>query len=98
MKALFRGLPIAVGFLGCAFVSAGIGLAAGLQSAGNTDGVLTWRLGSLAKGQWAREVVLFAFANSPDAAAQQVEAARRQFARLRPSATGSLGTPPKGQV
>ncbi|NCO93055.1 MAG: hypothetical protein COZ06_27785 [Armatimonadetes bacterium CG_4_10_14_3_um_filter_66_18] len=56
-------------------------LAAGLDAAGNTDGVLTWRLGDLAKGQSVRQVVLFAFDASPDALAKRLEAARQRFAK-----------------
>jgi len=53
--------------------------AAGLESAGNTDGVLTWRLGTLQPGQAAREVVLFAFDRSPEAVLARLDDARRQF-------------------
>jgi hypothetical protein len=52
----------------------------GLTSTGNTDGVLTWRLGKIEPGQSAREVVLFASADSPDAATKLLEVARREFA------------------
>ncbi|MBI3923019.1 MAG: hypothetical protein HY318_16485, partial [Armatimonadetes bacterium] len=56
--------------------------AAGLDSMGNTDGVLTWRLGDLTPGQSAREVVLLVFDDSAEKAAKRVESARRQFAEL----------------
>ncbi len=52
----------------------------GLESAGNTDGVLTWRPGLLEKGQSAREVVIFAFDGSAEGVARRVEEARRLFA------------------
>jgi len=61
-------------------------LAAGLESAGNVDGVLTWRLGTIAKEKPARKVVLFAYDGSPEAVLKRIEAARRQFAESRPAA------------
>jgi len=68
--------------------------AAGLDSAGNTDGVLTWRLGALTQGKSAREVVLFAFDSSPEAVAKRLEAARKQFATLpEPPAVRKPGAP-----
>ena len=79
-------------------VSSSVSLAAGLQSAGNTDGVLTWRLGTLAKQQSVREVVLFAFDKSPEAVLRHLEAARRQFAQpLPPPSSVPVGAP-KAQV
>lgn len=55
--------------------------AAGLESVGNVDGVLTWQLGNLAPGSSAREAVLFTFGTSADDAARQLEAARGRFAK-----------------
>jgi len=56
--------------------------AAQLESTGNTDVVLTWRLGTLAPGGSGRQVVLFAFDGSAEKVVKQVEAARRRFAVL----------------
>ena len=56
--------------------------AAGLSSAGNTDGVLTWRLGDLEPGASAREVVLFVFGPSRTEVAESLKAARARFADL----------------
>ncbi len=53
-------------------------LAAGQQSAGNTDGFLTWNLGNLAPGQSARRTILFLHAADRDAAARILEQARRR--------------------
>jgi hypothetical protein len=61
---------------------AGACAGAGLASAGNTDGLLTWRLGDLGPGASAREVVLFAFGPSAEAAAKALADARSQFADL----------------
>jgi hypothetical protein len=56
--------------------------AAGLSSSGNTDGLLTWRLGDLAPGRAAREVAIFTFDKSRDGAARRLEEARRELANL----------------
>ena len=61
---------------------AGVCLGAGLDSGGNTDGVLTWHLGTVEAGRSAREVVLFAFDASHEKVAKLLEAARQEFARL----------------
>ncbi len=98
MQIRVRSIALPIVLLACGLVSTGFSRAAGLQSAGNTDGVLTWHLGTLAKQQSAREVVLFAFAGSPDAVARYVDAARRQFAQPLPMPAGTPGTSPKGQV
>ncbi len=55
--------------------------AAGLDSSGNTDGVLTWKIGVLEAGKSAREVVLFVFDGSHEKAAKRLAAARQQFAK-----------------
>ena len=54
----------------------------GLSSAGNVDGLLTWRMGDLAPGASAREVVLFVYDASPEKAAKLLERARKDFAAL----------------
>lgn len=57
-------------------------LAGGLESEGNTDGVLTWRLGTLEVGQSAREAVLFVFADSFEEVVKRLQASRDRFAGL----------------
>ena len=54
----------------------------GLAATGNTDGLLTWRLGELAPGQSKAEVVLFAFDASHEKLKALVAEARREFASL----------------
>ncbi len=56
--------------------------AAGLQAMGNTDGVLTWRLGTLQKNASAREIVLFAYGHSHAQLVQTVKQARAAGAQL----------------
>ena len=58
------------------------GWAAGTESLGNTDGVLTWRLPALEPGKQARVVVIFAFGGSYDKAAALLERARQELAKL----------------
>jgi hypothetical protein len=53
-----------------------------MDSAGNTDGILTWRLGTLERDRSAREVVLFTYAESLDAVVQRLDAIRQKFAAL----------------
>jgi len=69
----------------------------GLDSFGNTDGVLTWSLGALAPGQSAREVVLFAFDKPHAEVVRRLEAARRQFTSLPalPAAPAGASEPAK---
>jgi len=55
--------------------SAGV-LSAGVDSTGNTDGILTWQVGPLPPGKSDRQVVLFAFGGSPGEVAGHLEAAR----------------------
>ena len=70
--------------------------AAGLDSAGNVDGVLTWRLGTIGGGQSAREVVLFAFDRSPEDVLARLDQARGEFAKGPPPETAPTGeAPPK---
>ncbi|MBN1422691.1 MAG: hypothetical protein JXP34_28200 [Planctomycetes bacterium] len=64
------------------------------ESAGNTDGVLTWSIGDLAPGGSARRVVLFAFDRSLEAAAARLEEARRHHAR--PAEPAEI--PPEGSA
>ena len=64
------------------FFAAGATFGAGLTSSGNVDGVLTWKLGDLAPGASAREVVLFVYDASPEKAAKLLEQARKDFAAL----------------
>ena len=58
------------------------GLAGGLESAGNTDGVLTWRLGTLEHDKPLREVVLLTYDRAPAAVLAQLGALRKQFASM----------------
>ena len=53
--------------------------AAGNESVGNVDGVLTWNLGDLPPGDTARQVVLFAYADSHEQISKTIETARKQF-------------------
>ncbi|NQT37924.1 MAG: PD40 domain-containing protein, partial [Planctomycetes bacterium] len=65
----------------------------GLESLGNTDGVLTWQIGTLASGDSARRVVLFAFDPSPKDLAKHLEQARRKFAQAtQPAEPAGQGT------
>jgi hypothetical protein len=64
--------------------SASANMAPGLQSVGNVDGVLTWDCGTLAPGQSVRELILFVHDRSASAAADRLEAARREFAESSP--------------
>jgi hypothetical protein len=52
---------------------------AGLFSAGNVDGVLTWELGSLPPGEAKRHVMLFVFDESREKLALRLDAARERF-------------------
>ena len=62
--------------------SPGLLAAAGLDSTGNTDGVLTWQMGAIQPGGSTRQVVLFAYGESPKAVAEHLETARQQLAEL----------------
>ncbi len=57
-------------------------MAAGLESAGNVEGVLQWQLGDLEPGKSAREVVIFAHADSYGALSKTVKRARRDFSSM----------------
>ncbi|KPK43124.1 MAG: hypothetical protein AMK72_13725 [Planctomycetes bacterium SM23_25] len=74
---------------------AGVCLGAGLDSAGNTDGVLTWHLGTVEAGGSAREVVLFAFDASHEKVTSLLEAAREEFARLPDPPPAAAGAKPQ---
>ena len=56
--------------------------AAGLESAGHVDGVLRWRFGDLGPGKSARQVVIFARADSYGRLTEAVRRARRDFAGI----------------
>ncbi|MBN2310275.1 MAG: hypothetical protein JXR94_14970 [Candidatus Hydrogenedentes bacterium] len=73
----------------------GAAFADGLESLGNTDGVLTWDLGTLAPGESARLAVIFAFAESLEAVTERVGEARRCFAG--PSDAAVAGPRPAGE-
>ncbi|HYW81236.1 MAG TPA: hypothetical protein VE890_16755, partial [Thermoguttaceae bacterium] len=73
-RVLLVGLCLALGL-----VTVNMSLAAGLDSAGNTDGVLTWQIGTLDAGESARQVVLFAFDDSHEALVERLDAARKEF-------------------
>ena len=72
--------------------------ASGLASMGNTDGVLTWRIGALEPGGSARKVVLFVFADSLDELLERLEAARRHFGEPAADRSGVEGTRSQGRV
>jgi len=61
---------------------AAIAPAGGLESAGNTDGVLTWKLDTLAAGASVRRVVLLAYDASHKGLLGVLEKARGEFAEL----------------
>ena len=61
------------------FLAAGACLADGLESAGNTDGHVTWRLGELTAGQSATRVVILAWADSHEKLLKLLDAARPQL-------------------
>ena len=62
------------------FIASAAG-ADGLESLGNTDGILTWHLDSLGPGDSARETVIFAYTKSRKKLLTLLESARRDFAR-----------------
>jgi len=69
--------------------------AAGLDSSGNTDGLLTWRIGRLAPGESGRRVVLFAFDDSHEKVVKRLEAARKRFALPTEPPKAVTDSPPK---
>ena len=79
------------------FVAMGGALGAeGLESAGNTDGLLTWRLGALEPGKSASETVVFAFADSRDKLLPVLKQARAEASRVAPlAAAPNSAAPPK---
>jgi len=70
--------------------------AAGIESTGNTDGLLTWEVGRLGAGETDRQMVLFAFAPEHGELVKRLDAARRRFAAWpdsnRPAADSSVST------
>jgi hypothetical protein len=91
MRTTFLFLAIALGLTMLV-------MAAGLDSAGNTDGVLTWHIGDLESGKSARRVVLFVFDNSYEEMTKRLETARRQFAELPDPPALSVTTPAPPKV
>ncbi|MBE3134424.1 MAG: hypothetical protein IMZ55_13200, partial [Acidobacteria bacterium] len=89
-----RGIPVAAILAAVLVAWPAVGHGAGLDSAGNTDGHLTWRLGTIKPGGSAREVVLLAFDESADKAAARLEGARAEFARLPDPAARGDAKPP----
>jgi hypothetical protein len=53
----------------------------GLESLGNTDGILTWHLDSLGPGDSAQETVIFAYTRSREKLLPLLDSARYDFAR-----------------
>jgi hypothetical protein len=70
----------------------------GLESAGNTDGVLTWQVTSLEPGNSARVIVLFVFDSSPETAAQRLAATRAAFAKPTMPGPADVSTPVPSKV
>ena len=80
------------GFLALLLAAGSVARGAGLNSMGNTDGVLTWSLGTLAPGKTARHVVLLSYDKSHEALAERLDAARKHFGEMRePPYTQRLG-------
>ncbi|MBN2475324.1 MAG: hypothetical protein JXB62_11985 [Pirellulales bacterium] len=70
--------------------------AEGADSTGNTDGLLTWQVGTLEAGKSSRQVVLFAFDQTHDEVMERLQAAREHFAVLPepPRSDQDLPVPP----
>ena len=77
-----RRLALAAVLATAVLTADGACFGAGLDSTGNTDGVLTWQLGTVEAGRSVREVVLFAFDSTHEKVAKRVEQARHEFANL----------------
>ncbi|MHC4866802.1 MAG: HzsA-related protein [Planctomycetota bacterium] len=73
------------------YVFPAVAMAAGLCSEGNTDGVLTWRLGGIEPGGSATRTVLFAYADSPAELASVLEAAKQKASSLSGQAPPEAG-------
>ena len=58
------------------------GAAGGLDSGGNTDGVLTWQLGTLQPGMSVHETIILVFDHSFDQTVERLLRARTRFAQL----------------
>jgi len=71
---------------------------AALDAAGNTDGILTWQIGTLRPGGSAREVVLFVFDKSHPDVTNRLDAARGRFATLPEPPAPSADSPPADVV
>ncbi|MCA9442863.1 MAG: hypothetical protein KC964_18820, partial [Candidatus Omnitrophica bacterium] len=66
-----REILIPLGFVlllfgGGTTIHAGLTVQEGLESLGNTDGVLTWQIDQLVPGEEMNRTVLFAYAESRD--------------------------------
>lgn len=73
---------VCAGVILSAALGSAAALSAGIDSTGNTDGILTWRTERLPAGESDRQVVLFAFGASYREVAGHLEAARKRFATL----------------
>ena len=74
--------PVCVGIILLVVSGSAAVLRAGIDSTGNTDGILTWQIGSVVPGESARQVVLFAFGASHRDVVNHLDAARERFATL----------------
>ncbi|MHC4389231.1 MAG: hypothetical protein ACYSX1_11575, partial [Planctomycetota bacterium] len=70
-----NGGVLCVVLLGCLLPAVAI---AGQSSEGNTDGMLTWRLGRIEPGRSTVRTVLFAYSDSLEQVASVLEAAKRK--------------------
>ncbi len=73
-------------------------MAGGLESTGNTDGVLTWNLGTLEPGESMKKTVIFAYADSHDKLVALLERARRDLRNLSDSPRTIRETNHRGDV
>ncbi len=97
MRPIFR-LWIFLGICGLTMPCLGLGI----DSVGNADGALTWRLGALEPGESAREVVLFVDGDTYESVSDGLEQARSAWSKTigkSPLAQGSkTEEPPKSAV
>ena len=63
----------------CSVLPAAAAMAGGLESTGNTDGVLTWNLGTLKPGRSMKKTVIFAYADSRNKLVALLEQARNDL-------------------
>jgi len=75
-----------------------VAMAGGLESTGNTDGVLTWNLGVLEPGESMKKTVIFAYADSHDKLIALLERARRDLKNLSDSPRTIRETNLRGDV